>query len=52
VALINPEMLWPRFSDRLEAIGMIGAVRCYQYTIENDRVLDIPGKTPMPETEE
>jgi hypothetical protein len=45
-------MLWPRFSDRLEAIGVIGAVRCYQYTIENDRILEVPGKTPRPVNEE
>ena len=25
----EPEMLWPRFCDRLEAIGFIGALRCY-----------------------
>jgi hypothetical protein len=25
----NPEFLWPRYSDRLEAIGPIGAVRCW-----------------------
>ena len=25
----NPELLWVRFSDRLEAIGTIGAVRCW-----------------------
>jgi len=28
-ALGAPEMLWVRFCDRLEAIGAIGAVRCY-----------------------
>ena len=33
----NPELLWVRFSDRLEAIGMIGAVRCYQYNEEKGR---------------
>ena len=30
----NPEFLWPRYSDRLEAIGPIGAVRCWQYNEE------------------
>ena len=25
----NPEFLWTRYSDRLEAIGTIGAVRCW-----------------------
>jgi len=30
----DPSLLWPRFCDRLEAIGVIGAVRCYQYNSE------------------
>ena len=25
----HPELLWPRYSDRPEAIGPIGAVRCW-----------------------
>ena len=25
----HPELLWVRMADRLEAIGAIGAVRCY-----------------------
>ena len=33
-ALTNPEFLWVRYADRLEAIGTIGAVRCYQYNSE------------------
>ena len=33
-AITNPEFLWVRFSDRLEAIGTIGMVRCYQYNTE------------------
>lgn len=28
-AYSEPEWLWPRCCDRLEAIGVIGAVRCY-----------------------
>lgn len=28
-ATANPELLWVRFSDRLEAIGTIGIVRCF-----------------------
>jgi len=28
-ALENPELLWVRYSDRLEAIGTVGAVRCW-----------------------
>ena len=33
-AINNPELLWVRYSDRLEAIGTIGMVRCYQYNSE------------------
>ena len=33
-ALTSPEFLWVRYADRLEAIGTIGAVRCYQYNTE------------------
>lgn len=32
-------LLIPRWSDRLEAVGRIGVVRCYQYNRENDRPL-------------
>lgn len=31
--------LIPRWADRLEAVGSIGVVRCYQYTLEHDRPL-------------
>eukprot|EP00965_Chrysotila_dentata_P184385 6087127-Pleurochrysis_carterae.AAC.2 len=27
----QPEILWPRWADRLEATGLIGVVRCWQY---------------------
>eukprot|EP00966_Prymnesium_polylepis_P130538 3019628-Prymnesium_polylepis.1 len=27
----RPELLWPRWADRLEAAGAIGVVRCFQY---------------------
>lgn len=52
-AVANPELLWARFSDRLEAIGTIGMVRCYQYNTE----LKIPRplsceQTPRPKTVE
>lgn len=30
----EPEVLWPRFADRLEAIGYVGIIRTYQYTME------------------
>ena len=34
LAKTQPEILWPRFCDRLEAIGFIGALRCYQVNME------------------
>lgn len=43
----NPELLWPRHCDRLEAIGVIGAVRCYQYNQEKGRALSCD-TTPRP----
>lgn len=51
-AKTRPEMLWVRWCDRLEAIGTIGAVRCYQVTKERGEVMDIPGQTPRPQTKE
>ena len=30
-AKLCPELLWPRWADRLEATGAIGVVRCHQY---------------------
>lgn len=30
----HPELLWVRYADRLEAIGTVGAVRCWQYNTE------------------
>ena len=50
-AKLNPEILWVRFCDRLEAIGIIGAIRCYQVTRERNAALHIPGKTPRPLSE-
>ena len=47
-ALENPELLWVRFCDRLEAIGAIGAVRCYQYAVEKGNPLHVEGQTPKP----
>ena len=45
----NPELLWVRFSDRLEAIGTIGAVRCWQYNTEKGAPLSVV-TTPKPKT--
>jgi len=51
IALSNPTFLWPRFCDRLEAIGVVGAVRCYQYNRETTAPLMI-ATTPRPTTEQ
>ena len=50
-AKCDPTLLWPRYCDRLESIGVIGAVRCYQYTHESGEALMIE-TTPRPKTEE
>ena len=47
----HPELLWVRFADRLEAIGPIGAVRCYQYNTEKGESLSI-STTPRPKTKQ
>jgi len=46
----DPQLLWVRFCDRLEAIGPIGAVRCWQYNSEVGDPLSTPS-TPRPITE-
>jgi len=50
VAKTNPTYLWPRFCDRLEAIGVIGAVRCYQYNRETSAPFSTES-TPRPTNE-
>merc|ERR1712156_1272497 len=47
----DPSLLWPRFCDRLEAIGTVGAVRCYQFNSEKGDPL-MSKTTPRPTTEE
>ena len=42
-----PELLWVRYADRLEAIGTIGAVRCWQYNSEKGAELSVE-TTPRP----
>lgn len=46
-ALQNPVLLFPRWADRIEAIGEIGVVRCWQYTTEVGRPL-YTEDTPCP----
>lgn len=50
-ALREPELLWPRWADRLEATGDIGIIRCWQYNCEigAPKVLS---DTPRPKSEE
>jgi len=47
----DPSLLWPRFCDRLEAIGISGAVRCYQYNNEVNDPL-VTDSMPRPTTVE
>ena len=49
-ARISPELLWPRWSDRLEATGAIGVVRCYQYNAKVGAPFSC-ATTPRPTTE-
>jgi len=50
-AQLHPELLWVRYSDRLEAIGTIGAVRCWQYNTEKGSEHSVE-TTPRPKTKE
>ena len=45
----HPYFLWPRWSDRLEAIGTIGMVRCFQYNEECGNPLSVE-TTPRPKS--
>jgi len=47
----DPTLLWPRFCDRLEAIGVVGAVRCYQFNRESTSAPLMLDTTPRPGTE-
>lgn len=49
-ALDRPELLWPRWADRLEATGEIGVVRCFQYNQHCGAPLSAEA-TPRPRTE-
>jgi len=50
-AKADPTLLWPRFCDRLESIGVIGTVRCYLYNREVGAPLFID-TTPRPKSED
>lgn len=47
----EPEWLWPRWADRLEATGEIGVVRCWQFNRELQDVPLFTEKTPKPQSE-
>lgn len=47
----NPELLWTRWADRIEAIGTNGVIRCWQYNVEKKRLIS-SDMTPRPETRE
>jgi len=49
--LAEPELLWPRWADRLEATGEIGIVRCWEYNCEVD-MPKVTARTPRPSTED
>lgn len=46
----DPMLLWPRWCDRLEAIGWPGVVRCWQYTLEQGAEL-VAAASPRPAAE-
>lgn len=49
-AIREPELLWPRWADRLEATGEVGVVRCWQYAREKGDPLSV-ASTPRPRSE-
>lgn len=49
--IAEPELLWTRWADRIEAIGINGVVRCWQYNEENHRLIS-SDFTPQPQTRE
>jgi uncharacterized protein len=46
-AVVEPELLWPRWADRLEAVGEMGVLRCWQYANEISQPL-FDNETPKP----
>ena len=51
-AKTNPELLWPRWADRLEAVGDIGIVRCYAYNKHEGKTPLACAETPRPQSAE
>jgi uncharacterized protein len=47
-----PELLWPRWADRLEAVGEIGVARCYLYNLAEGNTPLCCDSTPRPATAE
>ena len=45
----TPELLYPRWADRLEAIGTGGVVRCWQYNVKKNKAVSSE-TTPKPKT--
>lgn len=43
-----PELLWPRWADRLEAVGEVGVVRCYLYNVHDGTTPLACTSTPRP----
>ena len=48
-AIEHPEVLYPRYADRLEALGKIGVFRCWHYAYEKGGAL-FTDTTPRPTT--
>ena len=45
----HPELLWPRWADRLEAVGEVGVARCYMYNLHKGDPLSCES-SPRPAT--
>ena len=50
-AVDNEWLLYPRYADRIEALGITGIERCFRYALTVNNPLCVP-TTPLPESEE
>lgn len=50
-AIDNEWLLYPRYADRIEALGVTGIERCFRYALTANNPLYV-STTPCPETEE